>query len=279
MEKILVTTDFSANSKAGLRFAIQLASQRKYELVFFHSYNITKPISWKDAAFADFERGEVDKIQKRLEQFVASVYKSMNVVPETIKCVIKSSIFTDANIREYAQEHKFSFICISTRGAGNVKRILGTNTSRLIIHSDVPILVIPHGYRTQKITSVLYTSDLVNLDNELKKVVAFAKPLKAKVELLHFKYISEMDFKEEIMKKAVSKFSENDIELHLENIDMAKGMVANIERAIKKSKPSVVIMFTEQSRSFYEKIFVSSLSAEYSFDAKVPLLVFNKTGK
>ena len=30
MEKILVTTDFSANSKAGLRFAIQLASQYKF---------------------------------------------------------------------------------------------------------------------------------------------------------------------------------------------------------------------------------------------------------
>ena len=30
MGKILVTTDFSANSKAGLRFAIQLASQYKF---------------------------------------------------------------------------------------------------------------------------------------------------------------------------------------------------------------------------------------------------------
>ncbi|MDR6782771.1 nucleotide-binding universal stress UspA family protein [Pedobacter africanus] len=36
MKRILVTTDFSANSKAGLRFAIQLAAQNNYQLTFFH---------------------------------------------------------------------------------------------------------------------------------------------------------------------------------------------------------------------------------------------------
>lgn len=36
MKRILVTTDFSANSKAGVRFAIQLALQTKCELVFYN---------------------------------------------------------------------------------------------------------------------------------------------------------------------------------------------------------------------------------------------------
>lgn len=277
MNKILVTTDFSSNSKAGLRFAVQLASQCKCELVFFHSYNVAKPVSWKDEAFASFEKSEADKIQKKLNQFVASVYKSMKVsIPENKKCVIKSSVFADTNIREYAQENEFNFICISTRGAGSIKRILGTNTSSLITYSDVPILAIPHSYRTNKITSILYASDLANLERELKKVVAFAKPLEAKVELLHFKYLSEIDAKEDVMNKAVKKFSEHSIKLHLENIDLVKDLVSNIEGAIKQSKPSIVVMFTQQNRSFFEKLFISSLSAEYSFNAKVPLLVFNK---
>ena len=38
MKKILVTTDFSDKSKAGLLFAIQLAKQNKYVLTFFHAY-------------------------------------------------------------------------------------------------------------------------------------------------------------------------------------------------------------------------------------------------
>ena len=77
MEKILVTTDFSTNSKAGMRFAIQLASQHKFELTFFHSCYVMKPTSWSDATFAAYEKKEADKIQKKLNQYVVSVYKSI----------------------------------------------------------------------------------------------------------------------------------------------------------------------------------------------------------
>ena len=38
MKKILVTTDFSNASKAGMRFAIQLATQMEVELVFFYCF-------------------------------------------------------------------------------------------------------------------------------------------------------------------------------------------------------------------------------------------------
>lgn len=276
MENILVTTDFSSNSKAGLRFAIQLASQHKFGLTFFHSYNIVRPTSWSEAAFAAHEKREAGKIQNSLNQFVESVYKNMGVVPQNKKCTIKFSVLADSNIREYAQENKFSFICISTRGAGKLNKIFGTNTSNLINHSTVPVIAVPHNYRTSKITSILYASDLVNLENELKKVVHFTKPLKAKVELLHFNYPSEIISKKNIMDEAVKNISKHNIKLHLKNINLAESLISNIEATVKQSKPSVLIMFTQQNRSFFEKIFLSSNSAEYSFNAKVPLLVFNK---
>jgi nucleotide-binding universal stress UspA family protein len=276
MEKILVTTDFSSNSKAGLRFAIQLASQNKYELTFFHSYYIMKPTSWSDATIAAYEKGEAKKIQNKLIQFVESVYKSMGIVSKTKKCVIKSSVLTDSNIREYALENKYSFICISTRGAGKLKKIFGTNTSNLITHSTVPVIAVPHNYRPCKITSILFASDLANLENELQKVIAFAKALKAKIELLHFKYPVEIIANEKIMSEVVNKISKYNVKLHLAKINLAENLISNIETAVKQSMPSMMIMFTQQNRSFFEKIFLSSKSAEYSFNAKVPLLVFNK---
>lgn len=276
MEKILVTTDFSTNSKAGMRFAIQLASQQKFELTFFYSYYVMKPVSWSDAAFANYEKEEAVKIQKKLDQFVVSVYKGIGKVAKNIKCVISSSVFTNSNITEYAFANKFSFICISTRGAGKLKKIFGTNTSNLINNSTVPVIAVPHTYRTKRITSILYASDLVTLENELKKVVDFAKPLKAKVELLHFHYPAEIASKKKMMNEAVKKFSKHNIRLHLEDINLVESLISNIESTIRKSKPSILIMFTQQNRSFFDRIFLSSNSAEYSFNAKVPLLVFNK---
>jgi hypothetical protein len=38
-------------------------------------------------------------------------------------------------------------------------------------------------------------------------------------------------------------------------------------------KPSVLIMFTNQQRTFFQKLFLSSKAEELSFQAKVPLLV------
>ena len=275
--KILVTTDFSANSKAGLRFAIQLASQYKVELTFFHSYYTMKPTSWSDATFAAYEKTEEEKIQSNLKRFVEATYKSMKIGSKNSKCVIKSSVFTEANIRDYASANKFNFICISTRGGGKIKKILGTNTSNLINQSDVPVIAVPNSYRAAKISSILYASDLDHLEKELKQVVEFAKPLKAKVELLHFNSPLEITTDSKLIETAVNKFSKYDITLHLEKPNPVATLISNLETAIKKSKPSMMIMFTQQDRSFFEKLFLSSKSAEYSFHARVPLLVFNKT--
>jgi nucleotide-binding universal stress UspA family protein len=276
MDKILVTTDFSSNSKAALRFAIQLASQHKFELTFFHSYYIANLTSLSNSAFADYERKEADKIQKKLNQFVESVYRDMDVVSKNKRGVIKSAVLADSNIREYAQENKFSFICISSRGSGKLKKIFGTSTSNLIAHSTVPVIAVPHNYRRSEIKSVIYASDLVNLENELEKVIEFTKPLKAKVEILHYNYPTDITTNKNTIDELVKKNSKHNIKLHIENINLAESLISNIEAVINRSKPSMLIMFTQQNRSFFEKIFLSSNSANYSFNAKVPLLVFNK---
>ena len=100
MTKILVTTDFSANSKAAVRFAIQLASQHKYELTFFHSYYILKPFSWNDVEFENYEREAATKISTELERFVLSIYKSAGTKPKNIKCVVYRSITPEDGIME-----------------------------------------------------------------------------------------------------------------------------------------------------------------------------------
>ena len=277
MTKILVTTDFSINSKAGLFFAIQLASQNKFELTFFHVCHILSPTAWNFVRIEEYEKEQKKIIQEKLELFVRKIYKGLNITASKIKCVIKNSVLPQSCIREYAAENKFSFICISTRGAGKFKRFFGTNTGNLITQSEVPVIAVPYNYKPAKITSMLYASDLVHLEKELKSVVAFAKPLKAKVELLHFTSPLETLIDPEIIKLAVNKFSKYDIKLNIENTDFVKSMIANIETAIKKTKPSMLIMFTEQNRTIFQKIFLSSKAAEYSFHANVPLLVFNKT--
>jgi nucleotide-binding universal stress UspA family protein len=277
MKKVLVTTDLSKNAKAGLRFAIQLASQRPVALTFFYSYHLMKPASWSEAAFAAYKKSEAAKNQKKLHQYVNSIYKSKGKVPPTIKYVVKEAILADSAIREYALKNNFDCICISTRGAGYLKKILGTTTSSLINFSTVPVIAVPHNYRTKNIKNLLYFTDLDHLDKELKKVAAFAQPLGAKVTLMHFNYPSETSDKKSEMEEILKKYPKGSMDFRLTACESTDSLISKINEYAALLKPSLLIMFTKQNRSFVEKLFYGSKSQAYAFSAKIPLLVFNKT--
>lgn len=276
MKKILVTTDFSSNSKSALLFAIQLASQDNYKLTFFHSYEVLRPTSWSEPVLVSFEKSESAKIIRKLNKFVNDVYKSLGFSVEHPECVVKSGAYTDRNIMDYAHKNKYSFICISRKGRGKTARLFGSNTSTLIKKSKIPLIAIPSDYKKAEISDITYASDLLNLDDELEQVVSFTGPLGARVELLHFK--SPIDYLTDAsqfnaIKEKLEKYQ---IKANYETLDYEKTLIANINKVIKLSKPSLLIMFTDQNRTLFERIFMSSISAEFSSMSKVPLLVFIK---
>lgn len=277
MKKILVTTDFSDKSKAALLFAIQLATQNKCKLAFINVHHIPTPTAWSIVRIEEYEIEETAIVQDKLTSFVKKIYADLHISEKNINCIVKISVLPEAAIREYAEENKFDFICISTRGAGKLDRILGTHTGNLINHSTIPVIAVPFKYKPKEITSILYASDLTHFKKEIVKVVEFAKPLKATIKLLHLKSELENSDSLEAVEISVKEIAGYPISFNVVNKNPGESLITHIETALKKKKPSMMIMFTEQDRSWFEKIFLSSKSAEYSFNAKVPLLVFNKS--
>ncbi len=276
MKKILVTTDFSANSKAAIRFAVQMSQQQNCELTFFHSCHIVQTTKPGQKSFSSFENSEIHQFRADLEKFVKGVYKSMGIVPAKVQYAVSNSFITDSNIMKYAEDHQFDFICISRSGSGNAKKLFGTNTSNLIMHSKVPVIAIPSTYRRRKISLVTYASDLANLDAEIKSVLHFSKPLGAKAQLLHFNYPSDQQNISKTIKDVLSGHAKEHITYKLKTIDISINLVENMQSEIAKIKPSVLVMFTNQHQSFFERLFLSSSTADYSMKSSVPLLVFRK---
>lgn len=277
MKKMLVTTDLSDRSKAGLYFALQLASQSPFDIWFFHSYNKMNVSQQDKAEIETAEKAEEKKILDKLEHFVKEAYKTMKQVMPVNKCIVRRSIIAQSNIMEYAAQEHFDFICISTHGAGKIDRFFGTNTTNIISQSAVPVIAVPYQYKPRKIKKILYASDMTNLERELEKIVSFAKPMKAKLELLHFTSPLEILMDKKSVGIVVEKLSRYNIKIDLEDLNSAKSLVSNIESAVKKKKPSLMIMFTEQNRTFFQKLFNSGNSAGYAFNPEIPLLVFNKS--
>lgn len=277
MKKILVTTDFSAHSKAGMRFAIQLATQMDVELVFFHSFRALVPTTVFEEHIKSAIQQQTAEHQKKLEKFVASLHRSMKVTPGAYRCVaLEDYLSPESTILDYAHNNAFHYICISTRGAGKVQKIIGTNTSTVILHSSVPVLAIPHTYRVRPVKKILYSSDLENVDKELSLVSSFAQPLGAKVNLAHFYYPTEMKLDRETLTEMWRKKHPQLDRVYLEKSELDKGFAKQLGQLLEKIKPSIVVFFTHTNKTLFDKLFSSSKSETFSFETKVPMLVYRK---
>lgn len=277
MKKILVPTDFSVNSKAGVEFAIHWAAKQKLELVFVHVLHVLRLTKWPDSYYKKYAAQEEINCRTKFEAFIMEVYNRMNVKPGKKSFVIIQGLSADITILDYCIKNPgIDYICISTRGAGKLKKIFGTNTGNLITKSQVPVLAVPKTYSVAAIDRVLYATDFRNYPEELKRVVDFALPLKAHVDVLHFTWPDEIPFDKKAMEAAFKKKYKYGLDIQFEKNDAVHSLIENLQNQIRIKKASVVIMFTNQDRTFFQKIFLSSKAEELSFQAKVPLLVFNK---
>jgi nucleotide-binding universal stress UspA family protein len=276
MNRIMVTTDFSVNSKAGIRFALQLAKQTKSKLVFFHSQELPKPTRWSLEKYDSYAAVELKKTHARLRQFVDKISHQTGLKASAAQFVVAEGYKVDEAVIDFAKHTKANYICMSTRGAGAFKKLIGTTASAILTTSPIPVVVVPKTYRVTPISNILYASDFNNLKGEINKVVGFAKPLKARISVYH--YDSLLPLKEAKMKleKTAAKHVAKSVKFYFRRLHVENSLSYHLQKDIKNARPNLVVLFTKQNRGWYERIFLSSKSAALSFDTKTPLLVFRK---
>ena len=276
MKKILVTTDFSSNSKAGIRFAIQLANQALCELIFYNVIELSDTTVLTDRSFTDLSILDSKVRQDKLRKFIMKIYKQTNKKIGKVSWIIDNKSDIDSSIIAYAQKCNADYICMSTRGGGIADKFMGTNASSLIITSPVPLIVVPHIYRIKPLQSVLYASDIEKIGTELKSVEKFATLFDITIAVYNYDYFLEEDEVKSKLKKIDDKYSSSKISFHFKKLYAELPLLNQLQDDIRKSKPSIIAMFTKQNRGWFERLFLSSKTAELGFDTKTPLLVFRK---
>jgi hypothetical protein len=180
---------------------------------------------------------------------------------------------------DYARQNNFGLICMSTRGAGAIQKLIGTNTGMVILKSPVQVMAVPHTYRVKPLKSILYASDLENLNDELSKVVGFAQSIDIKVNLAHFYTPGQMALDQESLKAMMRQKHACLDQVFLEKFKSNEGFTKQLDQLIKKKKPSMLAFFTQSSKTWFDKLFSSSRTEAYSFVTQTPMLVFRKTAE
>jgi hypothetical protein len=69
------------------------------------------------------------------------------------------------------------------------------------------------------------------------------------------------------------------VQLDLPVMDETKSTVVNLQRHVRELKPSLVVLFTHQDRTLFQKIFFPSKAEAFAFRTQVPLLVIKKRSR
>jgi len=273
MKTLLVTTDLSANSKSAVRFAVQLATQTNAQLVFYYVADVTKPTSWTDSQYAKYQKEMYDKYSPKVKAFVENALEY--TLRHAVYAVGLSLNVTDA-IMEAAKTYRADFICMSTRGAGKVKKLFGTNSSSIITSSPIPVIVVPQRYKAEPLKNIFFACDFANLDSEMKAVKSFAEDLKARVDVYHFDYLIDLPETQKVLQKKAAKHADKKVRFHFHKQQIENSLHENLQRFIKSEKPSMVVLFTKQDRKWYDRLLLPSEASEMSFHLNLPLLTYRK---
>ena len=140
IQKILATTDFSAESLAGLRCAVALG--RKLGLAVELLY-VIEPRATTSALELVTSANDYAKLNKLAHTRLAKLAKSESKPPTGIKCLVRMGRpFHEITVA--AREQQAELLVIATHGYTGAERVLlGSTAERVVRHAPCPVLTVP----------------------------------------------------------------------------------------------------------------------------------------
>ena len=276
MLTILVPTDFSANSKHALRYAIAFAGKRKAAIHLVHGYTplFLDPRSPVEVAANKVAAAE-QKAKEKMRGFCLE-----QPLPENIQ--YHSSIregSVSKVVLEILELKKIDLVIMGTRGAGALKKtIIGSNASRIMEQAPVPVLVVPARYRFKPIRRLLYASAYSDSDAEhLQQLHRLIASRSAETMVLHvasddYTHSSEREFMEGYKASMLKKMKSTKL---LFKVIFGSDFMDRIARFLKQ-EPADLFVVATRKRTFMGRLFHESTARELVCKARMPILVFHR---
>lgn len=276
MEKILVATDISPESRSAVKVAIQQALVRAAALEIVYVYRLQRPYIWSASAFDTYSSIFRQIKLKELSKFFRKLWHDAGKPGLLYHLALVRADGMVMGIINYAIENSCSFICIATNGTSGICKIFCTHTGKLIGNSPLPVLTVPSKFRLRSIQSIVYASDMTDYERELKQVITFARPTKARICLLYIGGPYEFDLRPEKDLAFLKQSLNYDFEILVVEQDPKETFLECLDRMIKKMKWQLLVLFTHQHRTFTDKLIFPSNAKDYAYQPQIPLLTFPK---
>lgn len=270
---ILCPIDFSECALNALEYAAKVGEKYKAKLIIFHVLNK------KDYQnLSSLDLGSI--VQKEfLEQKLRNLQEALLIesLPKGLKScevvILEGAIVQ--SILDFSQKINANLIVVGTEGMNDFKnQVVGSRSSKMVMQSDLDILVVPRKAFFKRPRKLVYASNYVEEDKgAIKKVIQFAAFFDSEIDIVHVSSRSRLIDKAlhktmvEEIKPAISyelvnyvlKSFRDDLALGLENyLQLAKGDI---------------LVTVSKKKDFFDQLFSKNLSRKMSYFITKPLWV------
>lgn len=275
MKKIIVPVDFSEHSVYAMEAAAILAKRNNAQILALHMLELS------ESSFSEQATNQpLDSIffYKRAEQefetFLKQDFlKDIKVIP----AIKKYKVFKEVN--DVAKHENADLIIMGSHGASGLNEIfVGSNTERVVRHSETPVLVVKSKPENMKFDHVVYGCDFTDESiSSYIKVTKFFEKMDSQVHLLYvnlpdfaFKSTNEMEARvAEFLKKTEGNLKKMKDVVFYSDYSIEKG-VLNYSAKIGAD----LIAVSTHGRKGIAHFFEGSISEDIANHSVLPVMTF-----
>ncbi len=273
MKRILVPTDFSEQALIAIKAAAQIARRNDSELYILHMIDL--PADENDLeAHADASNPAKLLFLKKVHEKFRELKRSQILSGITIHEEVRFHK-TFSGIVEYSKELEIDLIVMGSHGATGVKEIfIGSNTERVVRHSDVPVLVIKHELEDRNLSKFVFASDFSeDVKPAFSRFLDFIKPFNDSVDLLYVNTIRNFESTKkssERLRNFITEFDMPEYSLNVYNDSTIEKGILNFSKDINAD----IIALATHQRSGLASMLNESISEDLVNHAFIPVITF-----
>lgn len=280
MRAILFPTDFSDIANNAFLYALHIAKSIDAKIYVLYTY--LEPVLSATHGGQPELLGEVYQTIE-LNQF--EIYKKKT---QALRAIAAESGMADvelvflfeegpvaAVVKKIVDREKIHVVVMGTHGeSGFLSKLIGTNTVNVIKSIQNPVLAVPPHAKYQGINRAVFTTLFREKDKSaLREMLIMSNAIDAKIDcvhVLHNRNVADVLLQTEAWQQ---EFKDENIEyILLDEVESVENTIANyiLENNID------IMGVVKRNRSFFDRLFNSSISNNLAFHSKVPILVFHE---
>ncbi|MWB95642.1 universal stress protein [Flavobacterium sp. GA093] len=272
MKRILVPTDFSEHAEDALKVAAQIAQKNNSEIVVLHMLEL--PSQMNDAITGGVSIPETILFMKKANEMLDAITERPYLEGINVTEIVKIDK-TVHGISSVSKENEIDLIVMGSHGTSGIQELLiGSNTEKVVRHSEVPVLVIKKDINDFNAAHIVFASDFSDETKKpFKKLIEFTEFFNSKLHLVMI--CTPNSFKPtHVAEKIIDEFV---AEFHLSNYSTHIYNDTNIEKGIINFSNSVnadIIGMCTHGRTGFAHFFNGSISEGLVNHAVRPVITF-----